>query len=82
MARLFLPFDIAEKAGKRFLDVDEADLKTAIRKAGEITGTDLDAEAKRLAILVNGRNIRYLKGWNTRLETADEVWFVAGSGGG
>ena len=38
--------------------------------------------ARKVTMLVNGRNIHYLKGFKTPLEPDDEVWMVVPSGGG
>jgi molybdopterin converting factor small subunit len=37
---------------------------------------------KTASILVNGRNINYLGGYQTKLGDEDEVWFVYPSAGG
>lgn len=38
--------------------------------------------ARKVTLLVNGRNIHYLKGARTPLGPDDEVWMVVPSGGG
>ncbi len=38
--------------------------------------------ARRVTILVNGRNMHMLKGGRTRLEPDDQVWMIVPSGGG
>ena len=37
---------------------------------------------RKVTILVNGRNIHYLQGESTPLESEDVVWMVVPSGGG
>ncbi|MEW6364877.1 MAG: MoaD/ThiS family protein [Acidobacteriota bacterium] len=82
MARLYFPFEVAEKAGKKSLALDAPDIETLLQKGSAETGADLLDASKRCAILVNGRNIWYLKGFSTPLKPEDEVWFVAISSGG
>ena len=82
MARVYLPFEVAEKAGKKSMTIDAPDVETLLNQCSTETGADLLAASKRCAILVNGRNIWYLKGLSTPLKADDEVWFVAISSGG
>ena len=39
-------------------------------------------KAIQCTLLLNGRNIHYLKGYDTPLETDDVIWMVVPSGGG
>lgn len=39
-------------------------------------------KSTQCTLLLNGRNIHYLKGYSTRLKTDDVVWMVVPSGGG
>jgi len=82
VAKVNLPFELAKKVGKNAVELDGASLKELFEKARSELGVDLAAEAKKLAVLINGRNIHYLKGWSTPIKADDEIWFVAGSGGG
>jgi len=82
VAKFYPPFEIAERLGRRMVEIDAPDVRALLRDGSAIAGTDLEAEAKRWAILVNGRIIRYLDGFRTRLGPDDEVFFVKGSGGG
>jgi molybdopterin converting factor small subunit len=72
--------DLAEKAGKKMLIVDAPDMENFMIQAGRLLDVDLYAESKKWAILINGRNIRFLKNWKTPLTPEDEVWFIAGGG--
>ena len=38
--------------------------------------------ARKATILVNGRNVHYLRGMKTRLDPDDQVWMVYPAGGG
>lgn len=82
MATLYPPFAIAERLGRKSIEIDAPDLDALLRRGSELCGVDLRGESKRYAILVNGRNIRYLSGFRTPLGPGDEVFFVKGSGGG
>jgi molybdopterin converting factor small subunit len=82
MAKFYLPFDLADKAGTKIMEIDAPDLESLLKKAGGTVGIDMLAEAKKWAVLVNGLNIHLKKGWKTPLSADDEVFFVAGSGGG
>ena len=82
MAKFYPPFDLAEKIGAKMVEIDAPDLNTLLDKVTTLAGIDLHLEARKWAILVNGRNIRYLKGFKTPLGHDDEVFFVKGSGGG
>jgi molybdopterin converting factor small subunit len=82
VAKFYPPFELSEKLGKKMVEIDAPDLETFLKKGSELAGKDLRAESRRFAILVNGRNIRYLGGLKTPLGPDDEVFFVYGSGGG
>lgn len=82
MAKFFPPFNLAEKAGKKMIVIDAPDLEMMMVKAGQMLDVDIYTEAKKWAVLINGRNIRYMKNWKTPLKPDDEVWFIAGGGGG
>lgn len=82
MAKFYPPFDLSEKLGRKMVEIDAPDLDALLRIGSELVGRDLHLEAQQWAILVNGRNIRYLRGLRTPLGADDEVFFVKGSGGG
>jgi len=82
MANFYPPFELAEKAGKKVIEIDAPDLDILMKKGGEMLGVDLYAESKKWAVLVNGRNIRFLQSWKTPLKADDDVFFISGSGGG
>jgi molybdopterin converting factor small subunit len=82
VARFYPPFEIAERLGRRMVEIDAPDVAALLRNGSAIAGCDLEAEATRWTLLVNGRNIRYLDGFRTPLRPDDEVFFVKGSGGG
>ena len=82
MAKMYPSFRLAEKIGKNMVEIDAPTVEKLIELGSQVVGEDLSAEVKKFAILVNGRNIRYLEGFKTPLSDDDEVFFVGGSGGG
>lgn len=82
MAKLFPHFQLSERLGKKIVEVDARTVAELIEKGRERFGPEFDNELGMLTILVNGRNIRYFKGYSTPLGADDEVAFVLPSAGG
>ena len=82
MAIFYPPFKLAEKIGKKKVEIEAPTLAQLLVEGSKVFEVDLHETAKHFSVLINGRNIRYLEGFNTPLASDDEVWFVHGSGGG
>ena len=75
----------AELAQALGVDRVESSVRTVGALLEEVRGrVDRDTweRNRRVALLVNGRNIHYLQGNDTVLEPGDVVWMVLPSGGG
>ena len=67
------------------VDKVESDARTVRALLDEVAARLPDTQRAalfRAALLLNGRNIHYLKGQNTPLEPDDVLWMVLPSGGG
>lgn len=53
-----------------------------LEEAGRGLDPDAYQQALRCTLLLNGRNIHYLRGRRTALEADDVLWMVVPSGGG
>ncbi len=83
MARLFPHFKLSERlGGAKIVDIPALTVSDLFAKGASLYGPDFGCEIAVLTVLVNGRNIRYLRGMSTPLEPDDEVAFVVPAAGG
>ena len=82
MARWYPNYDLAREIGADSVEVDASSVGTFLADGARRYGPAFADALRMVAILVNGRNIRYLQGKRTRLGDDDEVWFVVPSAGG
>lgn len=82
MVKVFPHFDLSEAIGAKMVELEARDVDEVIRRGNERYGPRFSADLKKVAIVVNGRNIHYQQGMKTKLADGDEVWFVVPSSGG
>lgn len=82
MATLFPHFKLAKKLGKTEIQIDAGTVEELIEKGKSEFGEAFKEDLGTTAILVNGRNINFLKGLKTAIAKEDKVWFVVPAAGG
>jgi molybdopterin converting factor small subunit len=82
MARFIPHFKLANEIGVHEIEWDVQTVRDLIDEGKRQYGSTFVDELKKATILVNGRAISYLDGYNTRLAPSDEVWSVLPSAGG
>lgn len=80
---MFMPhYSLAKAIGESAMDLPAASVAELLKEGRRRFGEVFDLEMKTAAIMVNGRNILYLKGYKTKLADDDEVQTVIPSAGG
>lgn len=82
MAKLYPHYDLAKAIGEPSLDLDVKNVRELLALLKNRYRAHRDKFPRNLSILVNGRNINYAHGLDTKLGDDDEVWFMLPSGGG
>lgn len=82
MPKLYPHFQLSERLGAKALDIDAPTVRALLDQQRPRFGLEFDGELRAITILVNGRNIRYLRGLDTPLASDDEVAFIVPAGGG
>ena len=82
MATLVPHYGLATALGERRVTTSAATVKEMLEEVGRRVPPSQQDEMKKAAILVNGRNINYLSGVDTRLAPDDVIWMVIPSAGG
>jgi len=88
--KVLLPTVLARLSGRPELTVEASTVIEALRELAKLYGDELrsrlfEGEGKvnrRLNIYVNGRNVRFLEGLNTRLNDGDTVSIIPAVSGG
>jgi molybdopterin converting factor small subunit len=82
MAKLMPHYSLAKAIGCFEVDIAAKNVAELLDEGRKRFGEVFDREMKLAAIMVNGRNILYLKGFKTKLASDDEVMTVIPSAGG
>lgn len=75
-------FKLANLMGQNHVEWDVSSVEDLLRHGEQEYGSGFADELKSATVLVNGRAISYLSGWNTPLSDDDEVWSILPSAGG
>lgn len=80
---VFVPHpSLAKLLGCEELRSEAASVGALLEEVRGRVSPDAWKQAMRATVLVNGRNIHALRGFETRLAPTDEVWMVFPSAGG
>ncbi|MBM4319272.1 MAG: MoaD/ThiS family protein [Deltaproteobacteria bacterium] len=83
MARLHLHYALISRVGgAATLEIPAETVAGLLDECGKRYGEEVRAALRAAVILVNGRNIAYLKGLKTPLQPDDEVWSMVPAAGG
>jgi len=75
-------FQLANLMGEHHVTWDVSTVAELLKQGEQEYGAAFVKELKSATVLVNGRAITYLNGWNTPLSDEDEVWTILPSAGG
>jgi molybdopterin converting factor small subunit len=74
--------DLAVVLGVERVESEARTVAELLEEVGRGVEPSVWKKATLCTVLLNGRNIHYLKGYATSLETDDVVWMVVPAGGG
>ncbi|OGP58217.1 MAG: hypothetical protein A2V67_05720 [Deltaproteobacteria bacterium RBG_13_61_14] len=74
--------DLREAAGVKDLELQAQTVAEALAQLRARFGEKLEAHLPRAAVLVNGENVRFLKGEKTRLKPGDTLSLLPPVAGG
>ena len=82
MAKIFPNFEMSKLVGKEPCMIEAENISELLKEGAKKFGAEFNMVVKGATILVNGRNINYLKGLSTSLDRHDEIHFFKPGAGG
>lgn len=82
MPKLYPTYKISKEVGKSELKIDGKSVSEVLNNFKSTLSSELAKGIESVTIIVNGKNINYLKGMDTKIEKDDEIWLISPGGGG